>query len=184
MYKNRTSDFRKLAGSVLFLFVSTGIFAQINVAGTWVFNQAKSVFPQAQEGMGGGPMGGGGGGLTVTQDSKTLTVNQVRQGPDGEMNMTSNYNLDGTVSENTMFMEMKSKSILTWAADKKSFAIVNTMVFDMGGESREIKTTETWKFSDDGKTLLIESVMPGRPDGDGGQPGGAGMKITRAYDKK
>jgi hypothetical protein len=190
MYKKRTSGFRKLAGSILFLFVSAGIFAQTDFSGNWVFNQSKSVFTQGPDGQGGGPGGQGGpmggGGITVTQDSKTLTVNQTMQSPDGEMKITSKYNLDSTVSENTMFMDMKSKSTLTWSADKKSIAIVSTMVFDMGGESREMKTTETWKLSDDGKTLLIESVMPGPPGGgEGGQPSGSeGMKITRAYDKK
>ena len=171
MYKKRTSGFRKLAGSILFLFVSAGIFAQADFSGNWVFNQSKSVFPQGSDGPG---MLMGGGGVTVTQDSKTLTVNQTMQGPDGEMKMTSKYNLDGTVSENNMFMDMKSKSTLTWSADKKSIAIVSTMVSDMG----EMKTTETWKLSDDGKTLLIESVMPGTPGG------GEGMKMTRAYDNK
>jgi hypothetical protein len=178
MYKKRTSGFKKLAGSILFLFVSAGIFAQADFSGNWVFNQSKSVFPQGPDGQGGGPGGPGGpmggGGMTVTKDSKTLTVNQTMQSPDGEIKMTSKYNLDGTVSENNMFMDMKSKSTLTWSADKKSIAIVSTMVSDMG----EMKTTETWKLSDDGKTLLIESVMSGPPGG------GEGMKMTRAYDKK
>ena len=175
MNKERTSGFRKLAGLVLFLFVSTAMFAQTDFSGSWVYNQAKSIMPQ-QGGMGGGPMGGGA--LTVTQDAKTLTVIQKMQGPDGEMEMNRKYNLDGSVSENTMFMDMKGKSTLTWSADKKSIVINTSMVFDMGGESREMKTTETWTLSDGGKTLLVESVMPGPPDG--GEP----RKTTRGYDKK
>jgi len=81
---------------------------------------------------------------------------------------------------------MKRKSTLTWSADKKSITIVSTMVFDMGGDSREMKESETWKLSDDGKTLFIESTMPGGPGApDGGQPGGGeGMKMTMVYDKK
>ena len=182
MYKKRTSGFSKLAGSVLFLLVSAGAFAQTNFSGNWVYNQSKSVIPQPPGGQGGGPGGPGGqmggGGITVTQDSKTLTMNQTMQGPDGETQMTSKYNLDGTVSENTMFMDMKRKSTVTWSSDKKSITIASSMVFDMNGESREIKTTETWKLSDDGKTLFIESVRPGPPGG------GEGTKSTRAYDKK
>jgi hypothetical protein len=49
------------------------------------------------------------------------------------------------------------------------------MVFDMNGESREIKSTETWKLSDAGKTLTIDSTRPGR-EGE--------MKTTAVYDKK
>ena len=115
------------------------------------------------------------------------------QSPDGETPMTNKYNLDGSVSENTFVMDMKRKSTLTWSADKKSITIVSKMVLDMGGDSREIKESETWKLSDDGKTLFIETTMPGGPGGpgaqDGGQPGGQpgggeGMKITMVYDKK
>ena len=50
------------------------------------------------------------------------------------------------------------------------------MTFDMGGETREMKSTETWKLSEGGKLLLIENVRQGR-DGDE-------MKTTAAYDKK
>jgi hypothetical protein len=191
MKKFRTPFFCKLAGMFLFLFVSSGVFAQADFSGKWAFNLSKSKIPQRQDGQGGGGPGGpmGGGDRTVTQDAKTLTVNQTMQGPDGETQMSSKYNLDGSVSENTLFMDMKRKSTLTWSADKKSITIASTMVFDMGGESREIKESETWKLSDDGKTLFIESSMPGGFGGpgapEGGQPGGGeGMKRTMAYDKK
>jgi hypothetical protein len=50
------------------------------------------------------------------------------------------------------------------------------MTIDMGGETREMKSTETWKLSEGGKLLSIESVRTGR---DGGE-----MKTTAAYDKK
>jgi hypothetical protein len=190
MEKLRTPNYCKLTGILLFLFVSSGVFAQTDFSGKWVFNQSKSKLPEMQEGQGGGGPGGpmGGGDRTVTQDAKTLTVNQTMQGPDGETALSNKYNLDGSVSENTFIMDMKRKSTLTWSADKKSITLVSTMVFDMGGESREMKESEIWKLSDDGKTLFIESTRPGRggPGGpDGAQPGSAeGMKTTMAYDKK
>ena len=191
MEKLRTTNYCKLTGILLFLFVSSGVFAQTNFSGKWVFNQSKSKLPEMQDGQGGGGPGGpmGGGDRTATQDAKTLTVNQTMQGPDGEVQLSNKYNLDGSVSENTFIMDMKRKSTLTWSADKKSITIVSTMVIDMGGDSREIKESETWKLSDDGKTLFIESTRPGGRGGpgapDGAQPGGGeGMKMTMAYDKK
>jgi hypothetical protein len=174
MNKKRISGVKKLTGLMLFLFVSAGLYGQANFSGNWAYNESKSVVPEG--GFGGGPMGGGP--MTITQDAKTITSNTTMQGPDGEMKMTRVYNLDGTESENVMFMETKAKSTLTWSADKKSATIVTNMKFDMGGESREFKTTETWKLSDDGKTLFVESTMPAGPDG--GEP----RKTTRAYDKK
>jgi hypothetical protein len=198
MKKLRTPNYCKLTGLLLFLLISSGVFAQTNFSGKWVFNQTKSKIPERQDAQGGGGPGGpggpmGGGDRTVTQDEKLLTVNQTMQSPDGETPMTNKYNLDGSVSENTFVMDMKRKSTLTWSADKKSITIVSKMVLDMGGDSREIKESETWKLSDDGKTLFIETTMPGGPGGpgaqDGGQPGGQpgggeGMKITMVYDKK
>jgi hypothetical protein len=92
----------------------------------------------------------------------------------GEMKTSAKYNLDGKPSENPMFNTAR-KSVAVWSADKTSLAISSTMNFERDGQSREIKSTETWKLSEGGKVLLIESVRPG-PDGE--------MKTTVAYDKK
>jgi len=50
------------------------------------------------------------------------------------------------------------------------------MIFDMNGETRTMNSSETWKLTEGGKLLLLDTVMPGR---DGGE-----MKTTVAYDKK
>jgi len=113
--------------------------------------------------------------LVVKQEGNTLSTDRTMAGPDGEMKMTNNYTLDGKVSENTGMMDMKTKSTVAWSEDKTSITISSTMVFDMNGESREMKSAETWKLSDGGKTLTIESTRT-RPDGD--------MKTTAVYDKK
>ncbi|OFY64537.1 MAG: hypothetical protein A2Y71_11860 [Bacteroidetes bacterium RBG_13_42_15] len=91
------------------------------------------------------------------------------------MKTSAKYTLDGKVSENPMFNTTR-KSTVTWSADKSSMIIASTMTFDMGGETREMKSTETWKLAEGGKVLQIESV---RPDRDGGE-----MKTMAAYDKK
>jgi hypothetical protein len=70
---------------------------------------------------------------------------------------------------------MKSKSIVSWSEDKTSITIATTMIFDMNGESRELKSTEIWKLGDAGKSLTIEATNP-TPDGE--------MKTTAVYDKK
>lgn len=87
---------------------------------------------------------------------------------------SSKYNLDGTLSENPMFNTTR-KSNVAWSADKSSLIITSTMTFERDGESRDMKTTETWKLTEGGKVLMLESVRPGR-DGE--------MKTTVAYDKK
>jgi hypothetical protein len=164
---------RRLSGLLAFLLISAGLFAQTNFSGTWELNESKSKFGEG--GGPGGPMQAKS--MIVAQDTKVLSSDQVVTGRDGdEFNITSKYNLDGTVSENTFMMDRIRKSVLTWSADKKAFTINSTMSFERDGETREVKTTEKWSLSDDGKILFVESTRQSRD--------GESRTITLAYDKK
>jgi hypothetical protein len=169
MRKLNTSKFRIYLVMAAFCMTTSGLFAQTNFAGTWAFNDSKSNFGDSQFRFAATSM-------IVTQDANTLAVESTMPGRDGEeMKTSAKYTLDGKVSENPMFNTTR-KSTVTWSADKSSLIISSTMTFDMNGETREMKSTETWKLSDGGKLLSIESV---RPSPDGGE-----MKTTAAYDKK
>ncbi len=169
MKKSNTSKFRNFLGIVVFCMTSSGLFAQANFAGTWAFNESKSDFGGSQFRMAATS-------LVVAQEPNLLTVESTMPGRDGgEMKTTAKYTLDGKVSENPMFNSTR-KSTATWSADKSTLTIASTMTFDMGGETREMKSTETWKLAEGGKVLLLESVRPGRE--------GEEMKTTAAYDKK
>ena len=160
----------KLLLSSAFLLLSAGLFAQTNFSGTWAFNESKSKLGDSQFRMAATA-------LVATQDAKVLTVETTRPGRDGgETKSTAKYNLDGTPSENPGFGNSVRKSTVKWSADKSSFTIASTMTFDMGGETRTITTSETWKLSEGGKVLLLDNVMPGFEGGE--------MKTTAAYDKK
>jgi len=161
--------FKNLLVAAGLCMTTSGLFAQTNFSGTWAFNESKSNFGESQFRFAATLM-------VVTQDANTLTVESTMPGRDGEeMKTSAKYTLDGKVSENPMFNSTR-KSIVTWSADKSSLIIASTMTFDMGGETREMKSTETWKLSEGGKLLSVESVRPGR---DGGE-----MKTMAAYDKK
>ncbi len=170
MKKFTYSLLRKLTVFSVFIFASASLMAQTNFSGTWALNESKSNFGDSQFRFAATNM-------VITQNAGTISVESAMTGPDGEMKMSSKYNLDGTVSENTGMMDMKSKSTLTWSADKASAAIATTMIFDMNGESREMKSTQTWKLAEGGKVLMIETTRPGFN-------GGAETKTTAAYDKK
>ncbi len=160
---------KKLTGIIAFLLASAGLFAQPNFSGTWSFNESKSNFGESQFRFAATSM-------VITQDANTLTVESTIPSRDGgEMKASAKYTLDGKVSENPMFNTTR-KSTVTWSADKTAMIINSSMTFDMGGETREMKSTDTWKLAEGGKLLTIESVRPGR---DGGE-----MKTTAAYDKK
>jgi hypothetical protein len=159
----------KLLLSSAFILLSAGLSAQTNFAGTWALNESKSDFGGSQFRFAASTM-------VITQDAKALSVESTMQSPDGqEMKTSAKYNLDGTVSENPMFNSTR-KSTVTWSDDKASIKIAHTMTFDMDGESRTMNSSETWKLSDGGKVLLIETVRPNR---DGGE-----LKTVAAYDKK
>ena len=72
-------------------------------------------------------------------------------------------------------MDSKRKSTVSWTEDKKSITIATSTVFDMNGETREMKSSEIWKLGEDGKSLLIESSFTS-PDGE--------IKNSLFYDKK
>jgi hypothetical protein len=164
-----SSRIRKFSAIVIFSMASAALFAQTNFSGTWAFNESKSNFGDSQFRFAATSM-------VVTQDANALAVESTMPNRDGdEMKTSAKYTLDGKVSENPMFNTTR-KSTVTWSSDKTSMIIASTMTFDMNGETREIKSTDTWKLAEDGKVLLIESVRPGR---DGGE-----MKTTAAYDKK
>lgn len=161
--------FKNLLVAAVLCMTTSGLFAQTNFSGTWAFNESKSNFGESQFRFAATLM-------VVTQDANTLTVESTMPGRDGEeMKTSAKYTLDGKVSENPMFNSTR-KSTVTWSADKSSLIIASTMTLDMGGETREMKSTETWKLSEGGKLLSVESVRPGR---DGGE-----MKTMAAYDKK
>lgn len=159
---------KKLYSGFTLLLVSAGLFAQTNFSGTWAFNESKSNFGDSQFRFAATTM-------VITQDANAISAESTQPGRDGgEMKSTAKYNLDGTVTENPMFNSTR-KSTVTWSADKTSITIASTMKFERDGQSTEMKSSETWKLSDGGKLLLIESTFTG-PDGD--------IKRTIAYDKK
>jgi hypothetical protein len=114
--------------------------------------------------------------MVVIHEGNNLSDDRTQPGFDGgEMKTTEKLTLDGKVCENIGFMDSKRKSTVSWAEDKKSITIATTIAFNMEGEMREFKTSETWKLGEDGKSLLMETSFT-TPDGE--------MKTTLFYDKK
>jgi hypothetical protein len=158
-----------LIGLLILLF--SQVSAQnstINFSGNWALNESKSK-------LGDGPFKMAASALTVKQEGNNISIDRTMNGPDGqEMKMSGKYTLDGKVCENSGIMDMKTKSTVTWSADKKSITIASTTIFDMNGDNMEMKSTELWKL-EGAKTLTIEATNS-TPDGE--------MKTTLVYDIK
>lgn len=162
-----------MTSMLMILFVSTSAsYAQtgkISFSGTWAFNESKST-----------PAEGGfrfaASQMVVTQDGNNLTNESTRKNRDGEdVKSTSKYTLDGKECSNPAgFGNSTRKSVVTWSADGKTLGFAHTSNFEMNGETREFKSSESWKLNDD-KTLAVETVFNG-PNGE--------TKMTNVYDKK
>jgi hypothetical protein len=140
----------------------------INFSGNWALNESKS-------NLGDGPFKMAPSTLIVKQEGNNLSIDRTMNGPDEqEMKMTGKYTLDGKVCENSGMMDSKTKSIVTWSADKKSITIASSTFFDMNGDDVEMKSSEIWKLDSD-NILKIEATNS-TPDGE--------MKTSLVYDKK
>jgi len=169
MKRNYSSFFRSFTAILFFALLGYQVSSQTSFAGNWSLNDAKS-------NLGEGRGRRAASAMVVTQDAKVLTVESTRQGREGgETKTTATYKLDGSVSENQARNSTR-KSTVSWSADKTAMTITSTQPMDMNGESREMKSAETWKLAEGGKVLMIESA---RRNQDGEE-----VKTTAAYDKK
>ncbi len=153
--------------TVLFCSVASAQ-SPVNFSGNWAFNEGKS-------NLGDGPMRMVPIALVVIQEGNNLSTERTMTGREGnEIKMSGKFTLDGKECENSGFMNMKMKSTVNWSADKKSITMASITVFNMNGESMEMKSTEIMKLEGD-KVLKIESTVT-TPNGD--------MTRTLVYDKK
>jgi hypothetical protein len=162
----------KICSLVSFVLVSVYVSAQdkANFSGSWVLNESKSTFGE-------GPMGRGGASqIVIAQDAAKIECEKTSKRRNGEeFKQKETITLDGKVSENQAFGNNTKKSTAEWSKDGKSLVIKSTMTMERNGNTMEINTTETYKFSEDLKNLVLESIST-TPRGE--------MKLTLVYDKK
>jgi hypothetical protein len=165
---NKFKPFMLICLALLFTAQLSAQTGSVNFSGNWALNESKSKFGDAQFRMAASV-------LTVKQEGNTLSIDRTLNSPDGqEMKMTGKYTMDGKECENAGFMESKTKSTVKWSTDNKSITIASSTVFNMNGDSMEMKGSEIWTLDGD-KTLKIETSNT-MPDGE--------MKTSLVYDKK
>ncbi len=136
----------------LSLMITLVSFSQgaVNFSGSWKFNESKSD-------MGDGGMRMISQKLTISQDASSFVLERFFTGQDGtERKMSETYTLDGKESVNPLFNTSK-KSKAVWSSDKTALTVSSIIIFEMNGESNEIKTIEVYKLSGGGKILSIEN---------------------------
>lgn len=119
--------------------------------GSWKLNESKSDL---------GDFGGRFAARKIKADQKddAITISKTTPGFNGGDDITNTETLtfDGKVSESTVFGNAKRKSTLKWTDDGKSFVVSNETNFERDGQSFEVKGTDTWTLSEDGKTLTSQ----------------------------
>jgi hypothetical protein len=146
----------KTAGLVMavLLLTTTNSFAgkgKTNFTGKWSLNESKSTL--SPEGRGPAKM------LNITQEGNNLNVERTQTNRDGqETTISLKYTLDGKECDNSNDRRT-SKSVLTWSSDGKALTINTTSTSERDGQTFEYKSTEVWKYSEDGKSLFIDQVV-------------------------
>jgi len=132
--------------AVLFAFTTRPDKAMFT--GSWKLNEDKSEL---------GDFGGRFAPRKIKVDQKDDAITIAKTSPSfngGDPNTTTEtLSYDGKVSESTGFGNSKKKSTLKWSDDGQSMTITYTITFERNGETSELKGTETWTLSADGKNL-------------------------------
>ena len=114
--------------------------------------------------------------MTINQEAGLISIDLVRPSWEGgDEKLSEKYTLDGKESVNQGMMDSSIKTITTWSDDKKELRFAKTILFDMNGDIMEMKSTEVWGISDDGKTLTVKQAMTS-------QMGDINLELV--YDKK
>jgi hypothetical protein len=133
------------------LVLAATVFAAPNFTGTWALDTAKSELPDPGQGRGPGSFMAPA--MTVTQDAASITVERTMTGRDGqERKTTTKLTPDGKVVTETN----DRGSVDTKASWDNATLVVDTArKFEREGQTFEMKRSEKWTLSADGKELTI-----------------------------
>lgn len=124
---------------------------QPDFSGTWKLNEGKSDL---------GPFGGRGIPPKIVAEQKadaiTLTKTTSMQGQ--ETTMAEILLFSGKESEFSN-ENMKKKSVLKWSADGSAMVVTYDLSVSFNGQSFDLKGTENWTLSADGKTLTVNTTL-------------------------
>ena len=142
----------------LFIFSFISMPARTNFGGQWKLNEGKSEL---------GQFGGfAAKSVKVEQKEDAITITQVNEFNGEQMTRTETLTFDGKETESSGgFGNSKRKSTVKWSDDGKILTVTFVLKLDFNGETNEIKGTEKYSLSDDGKTLTLQSNSAG-PQGD------------------
>jgi hypothetical protein len=141
---------------VLFLLFSASLKSQapVNFSGLWTFDKTKSTAGTNNSDYPGT--------LTreITQTASSLTYRDIyaKAGTNGYTTPDKVFKFDGKEDTDKSDPNVTLSKSLKWSEDKRSFTISFKTSYIDEGTTKEILINETYKLSDDGKTLTIDEI--------------------------
>jgi hypothetical protein len=145
--------FTPLLIAPFFLLLSMTSKKNVDFSGEWKLNESKSDMGQYAPIV---PLK-----IKAEQKADALVITKTSPGFDGGGEVTASETLgfDGTqVETNVAPGSSKRKASAKWSDDGQTLTITYIIMLDFNGQATEVKGTETWALSDDGKTLTTTNT--------------------------
>lgn len=131
-----------------FLLLSLTSKKNVDFSGEWKLNESKSDMGQFPPIV---PLK-----IKAEQKGDALAITKTSPGFNGGAEVTASETLgfDGKeVETNVSPGSSKRKASAKWSDDGQTLTITYTLMLDFNGQTTEVKGTETWALSNEGKTL-------------------------------
>ena len=137
--------------ALIMIILPAASFIKADFSGEWALDQSKSNLGEFGAMM--APTK-----LSVKTVGGAITVVRSSTSPMGDMVTTDKITLDGKESPSTGGFEGSTRKTTSKLSDDQNTLTVNSVLnLSFDGNSFEIKATETWTLSADGKTLTIDA---------------------------
>ena len=159
-WRSRTSTIL-FAAVIVTLCTSATIVTSVDFSGEWKLNEQKSEL---------GQFGGRGAAKAIkvtSSDAKGIAIERTSTNQNGEAVVRKEtLTFDGKESESTGgFGNSTRKATAKWSDDGNALTVNYILNLDFNGQAFEVKGTETWTLSSDGKTLTVQTNAAS-PQGD------------------
>lgn len=174
LFRRKSSAFIKVSVISLFLLSSLNLIAQTpaNFSGSWEFDKTRSDKDERGDASFNGTII-----LEITQNSSIITFasTYIRPGKDDFKIKPDSVFIDGRVTTDNSGSD-PAKKFVKWSQDKKILTTNLIMTASIDGVKQDFLTANTYKLSDDGKTLFAEEFHKSKLNGE--------KRIKKVYRRK
>lgn len=148
---NNTKKFLVLLVAPVLFFSFSIKQVAVNFSGEWKLNESKSDMGQFANIV---PRK-----IKITQTNDSITIAKTALSFQGdEYTVSETLSFDGKETKSSVPPGNSTRTASAkWSDDGKTLTVPFTFMLDFNGQTTEIKGSETWSLSDDGKNLTLQS---------------------------